>query len=281
MLLTEEHIPRLACRIPEKAKTFREFMTTPRIQAAIKVRSDTLRGLGISVTSTSYIFGTDDLSKPYPTRKIQEGIRDLAKRAGVGDISVHPHLFRHTIVERLVEAGNSMETVSKYMGHRQVQTTNAYYFITPISELQNLMNNPFTGSFQRKAQPESESELESLNDRLEIAARYICDQRSLLQVAAAQGLSAAEALLMADAKLPDTLDFVRAILDVASTSRAPTTVAPRQAPAEALASLEAEAPAEALTSLEAEAPPESETLPQSHSVALEPSTPRPQKKRRR
>ena len=53
-----------------------------------------------------------------------EQIRPLQplEDAGIKDINVHPHAFRHTIVGALIDAGNSMDVVSKYMGHANVST---------------------------------------------------------------------------------------------------------------------------------------------------------------
>lgn len=53
-------------------------------------------------------------------------IRRLCRRAHVPRINCH--LFRHYVINRLVEKGNSLEAVSKWIGHRNVEVTYRSYY---------------------------------------------------------------------------------------------------------------------------------------------------------
>jgi integrase len=51
---------------------------------------------------------------------------DAARRA-LGLPSMHPHDFRHYRATQLVNAGEPLDVVQDYLGHRSVETTRAYY----------------------------------------------------------------------------------------------------------------------------------------------------------
>jgi len=63
---------------------------------------------------------------------------------------VHAHAFRHTIVGRLMNAGTSLEVVSKYMEHKSLDTTSTHYWVANVQELHETLDNPMTGSYQKK-----------------------------------------------------------------------------------------------------------------------------------
>lgn len=56
------------------------------------------------------------------------GIRYLIKKYGyIAKIpNVSPHVFRHTCAKNLIDAGNSIDRVSKILGHSSVNTTSMY-----------------------------------------------------------------------------------------------------------------------------------------------------------
>ncbi|NCN87341.1 MAG: site-specific integrase, partial [Candidatus Pacebacteria bacterium] len=55
-------------------------------------------------------------------------LKRIGVKAGVTDVNIQAHTFRHTLVTALKSAGNDMETVSKFMGHNSVDTTINYYW---------------------------------------------------------------------------------------------------------------------------------------------------------
>lgn len=53
--------------------------------------------------------------------------RGLFQRAGISGPHVHPHTFRHTVVQMLFLTGSSFESISKWIGHSSTQVTSALY----------------------------------------------------------------------------------------------------------------------------------------------------------
>lgn len=51
---------------------------------------------------------------------------DEARRA-LGLPGIHPHDFRHWCASKLINAGQPLDVVQEYLGHRSVETTRAYY----------------------------------------------------------------------------------------------------------------------------------------------------------
>ena len=53
-----------------------------------------------------------------------------------------------------MDAGNSLEIVSKYMGHKSADTTNTHYWVANAQELHDNLKNPITGSYQEQTRDE-------------------------------------------------------------------------------------------------------------------------------
>lgn len=60
-----------------------------------------------------------------PVKSIRKGIVNVAKRAGVPEVS--PHVFRHTSAVHMAEAGVPMSEISQYLGHSNVMITERVY----------------------------------------------------------------------------------------------------------------------------------------------------------
>ena len=146
MLIDETHTPRHVCRVPEKGRTWRSFVTSLPLKQAIKRYAEELRDSSLA-DKDMYFLNPTHPDRPLCDGLVRRGLRQIAQAAGVTEVVVHPHAFRHTIVGQLVDAGNPMELVSKYMGHKQVSTTAVNYWVPTIVELQAQMNNPFTGTY--------------------------------------------------------------------------------------------------------------------------------------
>jgi site-specific recombinase XerD len=149
MLVGEGCIPKDICKVPEKAKSYREFVTSMNLKARIKAYVDYIKSNGIEIFDQMYIFHIQDPTTPPESHLIGNMLNKLSKRAGI-EIHVHAHAFRHTIVGKLIEVGNSMEVVSKFIGHKNSAITEKNYWVTNIKELNQQMNNPFTGTYQTK-----------------------------------------------------------------------------------------------------------------------------------
>jgi hypothetical protein len=107
-------------------------------------------------------------------------------------------------------AGNSMDTVSKFIGHADVRTTSSFYWTPQAEELDKMMINPFTGGKEEKTFP-SEVFVQAANAKA-AAARKIVD--ALLSV------SDANALANLSKILPDYKDTL-ATIDAADGDQNP------------------------------------------------------------
>ncbi len=67
---------------------------------------------------------------PLSTRQVQTFLKDYCSIAGVKD--VHPHMYRHGVAIHLLHSGVALEIISKFLGHRNIETTIKFYAkITP------------------------------------------------------------------------------------------------------------------------------------------------------
>lgn len=79
-------------------------------------------------------------------------IHDLTKRAGIHGDFVHVHGLRHTVATLLRKIGNSMEDISKQLGHKNVSTTEGYIDST-VSRPEDTMYIPWIHGAQPLATP--------------------------------------------------------------------------------------------------------------------------------
>ena len=157
-LVDEAHEPRRVCSVPEKGQALRHFVASARLSEAIRRYYGFLRPLVDEALGGRYadafVFAGKDLAKPVCRNMLWTYVRRAAAAGGVTDVRVHPHAFRHTIVGQLIDAGNPMELVSKYMGHKSVDVTSNSYHVANVQELHDRINNPFSGNYQRRATEE-------------------------------------------------------------------------------------------------------------------------------
>jgi integrase len=165
--------PRHVCRVLEKGNKIREFVTGPNLKRRIVSYIATLEKFQ-PIEQNTYLFNITR-NKPLPATTLSNKLKRIALNAGVTDIVVHPHVFRHTIVGKLMDVGNSAEIVSKFMGHANVDTTLKWYWLKNIEEITRSINNPFVNG---KANPteyreEIEEELEHSRVKVETCLRII------------------------------------------------------------------------------------------------------------
>ena len=158
MILNEFGDIRNVCKVPEKNQTIREFVVSNNLKSKIK---DYIESLNLADHATSA-----DLYLFYPSgrlsrRTMSDILKRIASQAGLQTTKIHAHCFRHTLVSKLIEAGNTIELVSKFMGHSNVKTTETHYFVSTASQLEQCMNNPFTEKFFRKRHSDEEQKLDN------------------------------------------------------------------------------------------------------------------------
>lgn len=74
---------------------------------------------------SEYIFVSERTKKPLTTRRLNQIIKEVAKKSNIEDIS--SHIFRKSIATNLIENGLPIEYVSEYLGHSDMNTTKRNY----------------------------------------------------------------------------------------------------------------------------------------------------------
>ena len=81
--------------------------------------------------------------RPLTARHMRNIFYRLAERANVQGPHTHPHACRHTVVHRLWSAGNSLDRISRFLGHSSSATTSKYYMHLAHRELISRMHIPW------------------------------------------------------------------------------------------------------------------------------------------
>lgn len=137
-----QRYPKHQCRVKEKGNVYREFITSSNIKRMIVTYLHELEKYHTIDLMDKYVFGRS-LDKKMCSATLNNVLKRIAIKAGITNVNVQAHSFRHTLVGKLMDAGNNIETVSKFIGHSSVDTTMTYYWLKNISDLANEINNPF------------------------------------------------------------------------------------------------------------------------------------------
>lgn len=148
-LLSDNHKPKNECIVLEKMQTRRFFITSLNLKSKINIYAQHFRNHHPEIRNFSdvYLLNIRHPERPLPTATIRRLLKRLTLKAKIYDINIHPHMFRHTIVGKLMEAGNSIEIVSKFMGHKNVKTTADNYWVTDNRKILASIKNPFAEGF--------------------------------------------------------------------------------------------------------------------------------------
>ena len=137
-------LPKHEGQAVEKGNKIRKFIIGPNMKRKIVSYVSTYRPIiensGIDLNEM-YLFGLEKQSRP-SVNYIEQHLKIIARDAGL-TTSVYPHLFRHTLVKVLEDSGNTMNEISKFMGHSNVDTTQKWYSIRTITDIVENMKNPF------------------------------------------------------------------------------------------------------------------------------------------
>jgi integrase len=146
-LFSIEGFPLDVCTVREKGNQRRQFMTSPRLRTVL---SQYRNWLWPRLTAQQrqdprrlYVLNPRDVSQPLPAKTPGRWLHQLAGRAGLTGVDVHPHAFRHTIIGRLIKSGNTIGKASRFLGHRTVLTTERNYWVTRNQELLAPAEDPF------------------------------------------------------------------------------------------------------------------------------------------
>ena len=104
-----------------------------------------------NIIETPYLFyNTIDFTKPRSVSFFQNMFKDIAKRAGYTGTEVHIHSARHTVARNLLEGGNSMDQISKFLGHSNPAITAKFYANLSVKETVERMNTSCIGGDNNK-----------------------------------------------------------------------------------------------------------------------------------
>jgi integrase len=161
------HLPRSVLSVLEKGNRLRPCAVSPNLARKIAALAE---HWGLNTPPKCYVLNLCHPHQPLSETTLREKLARIARDADITDVHVHPHAFRHTLVERLIAEGNSIDLVSKYLGHTQSSVTSCYYYVPTPEQLGAALRNPFVP----KSQPEPEVRLQAANAQLR-ACRQLLD----------------------------------------------------------------------------------------------------------
>lgn len=73
----------------------------------------------------------DEHRRRFSPRRVEQIVAELARPAGISK-RVYPHLCRHTVAQLLLEGGMPLEQLQRFLGHKNLRTTQIYAESTPV-----------------------------------------------------------------------------------------------------------------------------------------------------
>lgn len=139
-LLKWAHIDKHFIKVHEKGNRWHYTILTETVSMWLeRIRMSTPNN------ATTYVFTTTQSRR----RNLPISQRQLRNRfycigAGIAGLDhCHPHTTRHTCAQRLWNAGNSVELISKFLGHTTTMVTNSYYLRIPVEDVVSAMHIPW------------------------------------------------------------------------------------------------------------------------------------------
>lgn len=80
---------------------------------------------------------------PWTVHTLRCRFNNACRRAGITGEHCHPHNARHTVAHMLFNEGNSIAMISKFLGHRNVNTTSSFYLKLSYEEILGQMAIPW------------------------------------------------------------------------------------------------------------------------------------------
>ena len=144
-VLTTDGNPRDSCNVLEKGRKYRQFMTSQKLRDCIQTYLTDFPDIKkCNLFLFPKIVGSiSRMDEHIHQSTISTRLSAIAKKAEVNGPHVHPHAFRHTLVDNLMSEGNTIANVSKFIGHSNVSTTERYYWTSSIETIMQTMNIPW------------------------------------------------------------------------------------------------------------------------------------------
>lgn len=85
--------------------------------------------------NTDYLF-VNIYDQPLSKRQVQDRIKEYGKKAGIKDVRVSPHTFRHTFAKLAIKNGADVFTLQKILGHSTLDMVRKYvnYFSDEVAD---------------------------------------------------------------------------------------------------------------------------------------------------
>jgi integrase len=136
-LFDKHHNPNTQCVVLDKGNKKRYFMMPPDLREKCSRLSQFLRSLHADevLLKNCYPLNLSNIQKRYSYSSLCHLLARVAKKANITDVRIHPHAWRHTYVEHLVDLGVPIVDVSKLIGHSHVGTTSNSYYVPTHQKL--------------------------------------------------------------------------------------------------------------------------------------------------
>jgi integrase len=94
--------------------------------------------------NSEYLFPSRNGSRPnITTGTVRKMFNSICKDAGLKGSHLHPHALRHSYAHILLNSGNSVDIVSKLLGHSSSSTTEKFYLKETASDVAERANIPW------------------------------------------------------------------------------------------------------------------------------------------
>ena len=90
------------------------------------ILSDALKKHRAQNQTSQYVFEAKSRKRHLTTRRLHDIFKELCKKAGVEGPHAHPHTCRHTVAHTLLQYDNSIAHISKFLGHKTINSTAVY-----------------------------------------------------------------------------------------------------------------------------------------------------------
>jgi hypothetical protein len=125
-------------RTIEKGKKWFSFCTNQQIQQLVETWIKQLR----PAVESEYLF-PGFAGGHISTAAVRKRFHQWCQLAGLDGSHLHPHALRHSYAHMLLEAGNSVEIVSKLLNHSNPKTTQQFYLRESAAEVARRANIPW------------------------------------------------------------------------------------------------------------------------------------------
>jgi integrase len=181
---------RQSCKIREKQRQTREFILYDEVLPQMARYCDWFKTqVPAEGIEHRYLFNLEDTTKPYSSHDISILVKRLSQRAHVTGVRVHPHMFRHTLIQRMIASGYTLEQASKIIGHSCSSTTSQYYSDQSLRHIMENPKNPLSNAGIEQGQKVRNMEAK-MNQQKENVMKQIANMNMLIN--SEEGLSQAE-----------------------------------------------------------------------------------------